>query len=108
MQQILSICHVFNSKIIKDVIIQGNRALNAIDGASYNIGCVACLHAIASGSNIDYMIGVFGIKYSFGTMLRDTGKDGFLLPADQIFATVREVWAFQKSVAYQLIAEYNP
>lgn len=33
-----------------------------------------------------------GIKYSYTFELRDTGKYGFLLPAEQILPTAEETW----------------
>ncbi len=45
----------------------------------------------ASGASVDWAY-LRGIKYSFAFELRDTGKYGFLLPADQIVSTARETW----------------
>ena len=44
----------------------------------------------AAGGSEDWTYGKLGIKYSFGTELRDTGRYGFLLPANQILPTARE------------------
>lgn len=33
-----------------------------------------------------------GIKYSYTFELRDTGANGFLLPASQIIPTAKETW----------------
>lgn len=33
-----------------------------------------------------------GIKYAFSFELRDTGRYGFLLPANQIIPTAQETW----------------
>ncbi|KAL0155627.1 hypothetical protein M9458_049890, partial [Cirrhinus mrigala] len=45
----------------------------------------------ASGTSVDWAY-LRGIKYSFAFELRDTGKYGFLLPANQIVSTARETW----------------
>lgn len=45
---------------------------------------------IASGSSADWTYGAEKIKYSYGVELRDTGKYGFLLPADQILPSGKE------------------
>ena len=47
-----------------------------------------------------------GIKYAYSVELRDTGRYGFLLPADQIIPNGEEIWAFQTSVARNIIAEF--
>ena len=62
---------------------KGNAALFATHGSRYNISSVWNLVGIASGGSIDWTMGDVGIKYSFGLELRDTGRHGFLLPADQ-------------------------
>lgn len=54
----------------------------------------------ASGGSIDWTYDI-GIKYSFAFELRDTGKYGFLLPADQIVSTSKETW-----LAIKYIMEY--
>lgn len=45
---------------------------------------------ISSGSSADWTYGKLNIEYSYGVELRDTGKYGFLLPANQIIPTGRE------------------
>lgn len=55
----------------------------------------------ASGSSIDWAYNQ-GIKYSFSFELRDTGRNGFLLPASQIIPTAEETW-----LALQTILEYT-
>lgn len=54
----------------------------------------------ASGSSVDWAYNR-GIKYSFAFELRDTGKFGFFLPADQIVSTSKETW-----LAIKYIMEY--
>ena len=61
---------------------------------------------IASGGSIDWTLGEAGIPYSFGMELRDTGRYGFILPADQIIPTSEEVWAFHKVAAEMIIEEF--
>ena len=45
----------------------------------------------ASGGTIDWTYNQ-GIKYSYTFELRDTGRYGFLLPANQIIPTAQETW----------------
>lgn len=69
-------------------------AVDAIYNAGYHtrysFGSSAALLYPAAGGSEDWTYGKLGIKYSFGTELRDTGRHGFLLPADQIIPTARE------------------
>lgn len=46
----------------------------------------------SSGSSVD-MAYDHGVKHTFALELRDTGKYGFLLPADQITPSGEETWA---------------
>jgi len=45
----------------------------------------------ASGGTIDWTYDQ-GIKYSYTFELRDTGRYGFILPANQIVPTAEETW----------------
>ena len=45
----------------------------------------------ASGGTIDWTYEQ-GIKYSYTFELRDTGRYGFILPANQIIPTAQETW----------------
>ncbi|KAM9216320.1 LOW QUALITY PROTEIN: carboxypeptidase A4-like [Dugong dugon] len=50
-----------------------------------------------SGSSIDWAYNN-GIKYAFTFELRDTGRYGFLLPANQIISTAEETWLSLKII----------
>lgn len=45
----------------------------------------------ADGTTIDWSYNN-GVKYSYTFELRDTGRYGFLLPADEIIPTAEETW----------------
>lgn len=47
----------------------------------------------ASGSSVDYANDVVRSQYTFTAELRDTGRYGFVLPANQIRPTSEEMWA---------------
>uniref|UniRef100_A0A8C9ZYV0 Carboxypeptidase A4 n=1 Tax=Sander lucioperca TaxID=283035 RepID=A0A8C9ZYV0_SANLU len=51
----------------------------------------------ASGGSIDWSYNL-GIKYSFAFELRDTGRYGFILPANQIIPTATETWLALKHI----------
>lgn len=87
---------------------KSNEALYAVHGKSYDVGCIPCLLYIASGGSMDWALGEAGIPYSYGMELRDTGRFGFLLPADEIIPTAEETWAFHQNAARMIIAEFSP
>merc|ERR1711915_382387 len=86
----------------------GNDALYAVNQKTFEVGCIPCLLYVASGGSLDYVLGMFGIPYSYAMELRDTGEYGFLLPPDQIIDSGKEFWAFHMAVARQLIKEFIP
>ncbi|KAI1465123.1 uncharacterized protein F4812DRAFT_132881 [Daldinia caldariorum] len=55
----------------------------------------ATLYATAGGSN-DYVTDVNKAEYGWAIELRDTGRNGFTLPANQILPTGIEVWEGMK------------
>ncbi|KAF5894232.1 structural maintenance of chromosomes protein 1B-like, partial [Clarias magur] len=81
----------------------GRRAvqdLSSLYGTSYSVGSICKIIYQASGGSIDWSYKV-GVKYSFAFELRDTGRYGFLLPANQIIPTASETW-----LALKYIMEY--
>jgi len=88
----------------------GNRgydALHAVHGKYYEVGCIPCVLYTASGTSLDWALGVAGVPYVYSIELRDTGSYGFLLPADQIIPNAEEVWAFHAVAAQQMIDEFG-
>ena len=69
------------------------------------MGCIPCVLYTASGNSIDYTYGAAGIKYSYSIELRDKGRYGFLLPADQIVPTGEETFAFHAVAAREILAK---
>ncbi|XP_019365208.1 PREDICTED: carboxypeptidase A1-like [Gavialis gangeticus] len=66
-------------------------ALSSLYGTSYRYGSIITTIYQASGGTIDWTYNQ-GIKYSFTFELRDTGRYGFMLPANQIIPTAQETW----------------
>lgn len=61
-----------------------SSALSRRYGTQYRVGPPSrILYAVAGGS-IDWTYAVLGVKYSYALELRDKGRYGFLLPANQI------------------------
>jgi len=88
----------YTSALPKDYTIQNTlsarcvAALRAVHGTVYQYGPIATTIYPASGSSADYTYAA-GVLYSYGVELRDTGRYGFLLPADQIVPSGEETFA---------------
>ncbi|KAG7454341.1 hypothetical protein MATL_G00258720 [Megalops atlanticus] len=67
------------------------EALESLHGTKYTYGSMISTIYPASGTTVDWGY-ANGLKYSFTFELRDTGRYGFLLPADQIMPTAQETW----------------
>ncbi|XP_023132370.2 carboxypeptidase A1-like isoform X1 [Amphiprion ocellaris] len=65
--------------------------LASLYGTRYRFGSIINTIYQASGGSIDWTYNQ-GIKYSYTFELRDTGRFGFMLPADQIIPTAQETW----------------
>ncbi|KAG8440080.1 hypothetical protein GDO86_006032 [Hymenochirus boettgeri] len=72
-------------------------ALSSLYGTKYKVGTICSTIYQASGGSIDWTYDI-GIKYSFAFELRDTGRYGFLLPANQIVPTAQETWLGLKEI----------
>ncbi|XP_040858057.1 carboxypeptidase A5 [Ochotona curzoniae] len=67
------------------------KALHEVHGIEYMFGSISATLYVASGITVDWAYDR-GIKYAFSFELRDTGRYGFLLPANQIIPTAQETW----------------
>lgn len=65
--------------------------LASMYGTRYRYGSIINTIYQASGGTIDWTYNQ-GIKYSYTFELRDTGRYGFALPANQIIPTAKETW----------------
>ena len=105
-------------------------------GKYYEAGCIPCVLYVASGTSLDWALGVAGIPYVYRCQdtsiidnivmkrmqynstdvkmdarsieLRDTGSYGFLLPPSEIIPNAEEAWAFHVVAAQQVIQEFSP
>ncbi|KAM8891170.1 carboxypeptidase A4 [Spinachia spinachia] len=73
------------------------QKLTSLHGTSYKVGSICNIIYQASGGSIDWSYNL-GIKYSFAFELRDTGRYGFILPANQIIPTASETWLGLKHI----------
>ncbi|XP_054034053.1 carboxypeptidase A2 [Dryobates pubescens] len=72
-------------------------SIRSLYGTSFQVGSICKVIYRASGGSIDWSYD-YGIKYSFALELRDTGRYGFLLPANQIIPTANETWLGLKTI----------
>ena len=80
-------------------------ALKAVHGTSYDYGPISSTIYPASGSSADWTYGECSILYSYGVELRDTGKNGFLLPEDEIVPSGEETLAAVKVLAHAVAGD---
>lgn len=68
-------------------------AIRSVYGTTFTAGPICTTIYKATGGSVDYSYDVTKIKYSYTTELRDTGANGFVLPANQILPSGIESWA---------------
>ncbi|XP_061576876.1 carboxypeptidase A2-like [Cololabis saira] len=73
------------------------QKLTSLYGTRYRVGSICKVIYQASGGSIDWSYNL-GIKYSYAFELRDTGRYGFVLPAQQIIPTASETWLALKHI----------
>jgi len=83
------------------------QTLESVHGTQYTAGNTAEILYAASGGSHDWAKGAAGIKFAYCYELRDTGKRGFVLPADQIVPSGEETFAAVQSMAEDLIEYYH-
>lgn len=81
--------------------------ITAVYGTRYSTGSSAAVIYPTDGTSQDWAKGEGGFKYVYTAELRDTGRYGFLLPAEQIVPTATETWAGFQVVARH-IASLSP
>jgi murein tripeptide amidase MpaA len=83
------------------------EALEAVHGTRFEYGPISTTIYPASGSSADYTYGVANVLFSYGVELRDTGRYGFTLPANQIVPSGEETFAGVKALAKYMIAHIS-
>jgi murein tripeptide amidase MpaA len=78
----------------KQVADQGAAALRAVNGVSFTSGNIVELLYAASGGSVDWVLGKYpSTRLVLAAELRDTGRYGFNLPANQIIPSALELIA---------------
>jgi len=91
-----------NREEIEQLAIDASDALYKVHGTIFDPINSAELYP-AAGASDDWYKGSLGTRFSFTTELRDTGRHGFILPADQIIPSGEEMWAGFEVVINKLI-----
>ncbi|KAF2179352.1 hypothetical protein K469DRAFT_730642 [Zopfia rhizophila CBS 207.26] len=68
-------------------------AIKAVNGVEFQPGPICTTIYQVSGDSVDYAYQVAKADFSMTVELRDTGRYGFVLPADQIKPSADEMWA---------------
>ncbi|KAF2727343.1 hypothetical protein EJ04DRAFT_139887 [Polyplosphaeria fusca] len=68
-------------------------AVKAVHGTTFDAGPICQTIYQVSGDSVDYAYQVAKTNYSMTVELRDTGKNGFVLPPEQIKPSAEEMWA---------------
>ncbi|XP_017769856.1 PREDICTED: zinc carboxypeptidase-like [Nicrophorus vespilloides] len=82
--------HLENYDELYRIGLKGAKALEKHYGTKYTVGNIVETIYIASGGSMDWVKGEFGTRITYTYELRDTGRHGFLLPAEQIIPTGEE------------------
>lgn len=76
-----------------DLFQIGNYSIQALAkryGTKYKVGNIVDIIYVASGGSMDWVRGTYKTPITFTYELRDTGRYGFILPANQIIQTAEE------------------
>jgi len=92
---------------LERVGLLASDALTAVHGTKYTVGQSTILMGPTAGSSDDWALGDADATYSYTIELRDTGKHGFLLPAEQIIPTGQETWEGIRVMADDIAKKYE-
>merc|ERR1712223_924147 len=85
-------------KDLHNVGMAGVRAVRALSGRKYSCGTAAKMLYPAAGGSDDWAKGAAGIKYSYTIELPDSGRYGFILPANKAKGVGQEAVALVKAM----------
>jgi len=86
----------------------GASGIQAVHNTTFLIGSVPDLLYRSSGNSQDWLKAVAGVDYSFTLELRDAGRRGMILPANQIVPTAEETWTGIYAAARELAHRFYP
>jgi hypothetical protein len=84
---------VKNNAVLQSLAKSTAAAIQAVYGTKYQYGPICTTIYQVTGGSVDYVNDVTKSKYTFTIELRDTGTNGFVLPASQILPSSVETYA---------------
>jgi len=94
----------------EDLMLVANnaaKALHSVHGTEYQTGSSPELLYAAAGGSEDFAKGIAEIKFAYCYELRDTGKQGFILPPSQIIPSGQETFAAVKSMVKDVMGYHQ-
>jgi hypothetical protein len=82
--------HLDNYQDLYNVGVKAASSLSQKYGTKFQVGNIVELLYVASGGSMDWVKGTFKTPITYTYELRDTGRYGFILPADQIIPSAEE------------------
>lgn len=83
---------VANNNEYQSLATGASKAIASLFGTQFTSGPICTTIYQATGSSVDYVHDVTKGDYVFTLELRDTGRNGFVLPADQILPSGQETF----------------
>ncbi|KAK2741473.1 hypothetical protein FQN57_005606 [Myotisia sp. PD_48] len=87
-----------NDALLQRLAQAFGTAVRGVYGTAYKTGPICRVIYQASGSSVDWAVDAAGVETAFAAELRDTGANGFILPASQIKPSGEETFAGIKAL----------
>lgn len=87
-----------DAEVLEGGAADAAAAMGAVEGSRYDSGATNVALYPASGMAVDWTYGARGLD-AWVVELRDEGRHGFLLPADELVPTALEAWAGVRALA---------
>jgi carboxypeptidase A1 len=84
-------------KFQKEAAMLAIQALKSVHGKSFTFQSACDLYPV-NGDSADYTYAVDNVTFSYAVELRDTGRNGFMLPAKEIIPSGEETFAAIKAM----------
>lgn len=81
-----------NNNEYQSLATGASAAIEGLFGTQFTSGPICSTIYQATGNSVDYVQDVTKADYVFTLELRDTGRNGFVLPANQILPTGQETF----------------
>ncbi|TVY81002.1 Metallocarboxypeptidase A-like protein [Lachnellula suecica] len=92
-----------NNAVLQSLAKSTAAAIQAVYGTKYQYGPICSTIYKVTGGSVDYVNDVTKSKYVFTIELRDTGSNGFVLPASQILPSAVETYAGLRNLLINMV-----